>query len=52
MNFRERGITVGDLLILVIIIFTSTIVIKSYNNDNKTTHNHINQGKYLIMKGF
>ena len=37
MNLKERGITVGDLLILFIIIITSTIFIKSFNKENKTT---------------
>ena len=43
MNLKERGITVGDLLILIIIIITSTILIKSFSKDKKTTHNHIYQ---------
>ena len=37
MNLKERGITVGDLLIALIIIITSTILIKSFNKENKTT---------------
>jgi len=43
MNFKERGITVGDLLIILIIIFTSTILIKSFTKDKKTTLNYSNQ---------
>ena len=43
MNLKERGITVGDLLIILLIIFTSTILIKSFNKDKKTTLNHSNQ---------
>jgi len=42
MNLKERGVTVGDLLIILIII-TSTILIKSYIKDKKTTHNYSNQ---------
>ena len=45
MNLKERGITVGDLLIILIIIITSTIIIKSLNKDKKTTLNYINQEK-------
>ncbi len=37
MNFKERGITVGDLLIILIIILTTTIFVKSFKNDKKTT---------------
>ena len=55
MNLKERGITVGDLLILIIIIITSTILIKSFSKDKKTTFNFSNQEqvsykKYLYQK--
>ena len=43
MNLKERGITVGDLLIVLIIIITSTMLIKSYSKDKKTTLNYSNQ---------
>ena len=43
MNLKERGITVGDLLIILIIIITSTILIKTFSKDKKTALNHINQ---------
>ena len=42
MNLKERGITVGDLLIILIII-TSTVLIKSFSKDKKTTFNYSNQ---------
>ena len=42
MNLRERGITVGDLLIIFLIILTTTIVVKTFNKDKKTTLNHSN----------
>ena len=43
MNLKERGITIGDLLIILIIIITSTILIKSFSKDKKTTLNYSNQ---------
>ena len=43
MNLKERGITVGDLLIILILIITSTILIKSFSKDKKTTLNYSNQ---------
>ena len=43
MNLKERGITVGDLLIILIIIITSTILIKSFSKDKKTTLDYSNQ---------
>ena len=45
MNLKERGITIGDLLIIFIIIITSTILIKSFSKDKKTTLNYSNQEK-------
>ena len=52
MNLRERGITVGDLLIILILIITSTIVIKSFNNDKKNTLNYNNQEKVSYNKNY
>ena len=50
MNLKERGITVGDLLIILIVIITSTVLIKSFNKDKKTTHNYINQEQVTYKK--
>jgi len=52
MNLKERGITVGDLLIILIIIITSTIVIKSFNKDKKTTLNSYNQDIVSYMQNY
>ena len=37
MNFKERGITVGDLILLFIIILTTLLTVKSFKTDKKTT---------------
>ena len=50
MNLKERGITVGDLLIILIIIITSTILIKSFSKDKKTTFNYSNQEEVTFNK--
>ena len=50
MNLKERGITVGDLLIILIIILTSTVLIKSFNKEKKTTLNHSNLEKIFYKK--
>ena len=50
MNFKERGITVGDLLIIFLIILTTTILVKTFNKDKKTTLNHFNQEEIYPMK--
>ena len=51
MNLKERGITVGDLLIILIII-TSTILIKSFSKDKKTTSFHGDQEQVTFKKNF
>ena len=45
MSLKERGITVGDLLIILIIIITSTILIKSLNKDRNSTLDYRKQEK-------
>ena len=52
MNLKERGITVGDLLIVLIIIITSTILIKSFSKDKKTTLNFSNQEQVAYKKNY
>ena len=52
MNLKERGITVGDLLIILIIIITSTILIKSFGKDKKTTLNYINQEQVTYKENY
>ena len=55
MNLKERGVTVGDLLIIFIIILSTLILVKTFNKDKKTSFNHINQenvsyGKYTPVE--
>ncbi len=55
MNLKERGITVGDLLIIFLIILTTTILVKTFNKDKKTTlnqsnHERIDHKKTLLSK--
>ena len=52
MNLKERGITVGDLLIILIIIITSTILFKSFRKDKKTTLNYSNQEKVSYKNNY
>jgi len=52
MNLKERGITVGDLLIVLIILITSTILIKSFSKDKKTTLNYSNQEQVSYMENY
>ena len=52
MNLKERGITVGDLLIILIIILTSIIVVKIFNKDKNPTLNLSNQEKISHIKTY
>ena len=52
MNLKERGVTVGDLLIILIIIITSTILIKSISKEKKTTLNYSNHEKVSYEKTY
>ena len=52
MNLKDRGITVGDLLIILIIIITSTILIKSFSKDKKTTHDYSNQEQVFYKNNY
>ena len=49
MNLKERGITVGDLLIVIIIILTSSIFVKTFNNDKETKVSQIDQENFLFF---
>ena len=50
MNLKERGITVGDLLIIFIIILISTILVKTFNKDKESNINQIDKEKSLLIK--
>ena len=52
MNLKERGITVGDLLIILIIVITSTILIRSFSKDKKTALNFSNQEQVSYKKHY
>ena len=52
MNLKERGVTVGDLLIILIIIIASTILIKSFSKNKKTTLNYSNQEEISCKKNY
>ena len=50
MNLKERGVTVGDLLIILIIIITSTILFKTFSKDKKSAFNYDNQEEVSFKK--
>ena len=38
MNFKERGITVGDLIIITIIVISSVFIFNKVNDKNEQTN--------------
>ena len=50
MNLKDRGITVGDLLIILLLIIISTILIKSFSKDKKTSTYYGNQEQVSYKK--
>ena len=52
MNLKERGITVGDLLIILIIILASTVLIKSFNKNKNSILNHSNKENLSYKKNY
>ena len=52
MNLKERGSTVGDLLIILIIIIASTILIKSFSKDKGKALNYSNQERVSYSKNY
>ena len=43
MNLKERGVTVGDLLIISIILISTIFFINKYKDSNKQTQMYLNQ---------
>ena len=43
MNLKERGVTVGDLLIISIILISTIFFINKFKDSNKQTQIYINQ---------
>ena len=49
MNLKERGVTVGDLLIIFILILSTTILVKTLNKDKKTSFIYSNPEKVSYL---
>ena len=48
MNFKERGITVGDLLLIIILIVSTFFIISKVKDNEKQTSYYIMS--YEILK--
>ena len=49
MNLKERGITVGDLLIFIIIILATITLVKTFKKDKKPTFK-LNNQEHISLK--
>ena len=50
MNLKERGITIGDLLLLLIVIFSILVITKTFKQDRKSSYINENKQKIYIYK--
>ena len=50
MNFKERGMTVGDLLIISIIVFSTLLIFSKIKNNNEKSYFYITPIQNLIAK--
>ena len=48
MNFRERGLTIGDLLLILIFIISTVFILNNFKDNNKQTNNYISPSKISI----
>ena len=48
MNLKERGFTVGDLLIILVVIIFTTFIVKKYKSDNDISLN-LEKGNTLFL---
>ena len=42
MNLKERGVTVGDLLIISVIVISTIFIIGKVNDNDKQAHSYQN----------
>ena len=48
MNLKERGVTVGDLLIISIIIISTIFAINKLKDSDKQSHLYFNSNKITL----
>ncbi len=48
MNLKERGLTVGDLVIVSIIIISTIFTINKFKDNDKQSHQYINTNQISI----
>ena len=50
MNLKERGVTVGDLLIISVIIISTIFIINKLKDSDKQTNYYPNPTKVYLKK--
>ena len=50
MNLKERGVTVGDILLFLILVFSIVIITKNINKDKETSFNLNNQTSIFLKR--
>ena len=48
MNLKERGLTVGDLMIILIFIISTVFIINKVKDSNKQSYLQIDRNEILI----
>ena len=46
MNLKERGVTIGDLLIISVIIISTIFIINKVTDSDKQSHLYINSKEF------
>ena len=52
MNLKERGITVGDLILIIIFVFTTVFIINKVKESDEQTNFQIAPNEILTVKKF
>ena len=50
MNLKERGVTVGDLLLILIFVISTVFIINKFKDSNKQTYIESTPVKILTAK--
>ena len=50
MNLKERGITLGDLLLILIFVISTIFIVNKVKDNNKQTYFHITPNEITTYK--
>ena len=50
MNLKERGVTIGDLLIILVILVSTILLVKKINNQNESS-SYLFKTEIISLKG-